>query len=91
MAQKSHFKAVETNTYIKRNTFPQLPFAELENPEYMKTHLGGKLLLGGLWGYLRKPSKTSLSLSRRLFGIEKVGEKSARNKMTDSNFFSFFL
>jgi len=68
MAQKSHFKAVETNTYIKRYTFPQLPFAELENPKFLKTHLGGKLLLGGLWGYLRKPSKffdLSLSLFRK--------------------------
>lgn len=66
MAQKSHFKAVETDTYIKRYTFPQLPFAELENPKYLKTHLGGKLLLGGLWGYLRKPStltNTTFSLS----------------------------
>ncbi|GAA5980919.1 hypothetical protein JCM5350_004765 [Sporobolomyces pararoseus] len=69
MAQKSHFKAVETNTYIKRNTFPQLPFAELENPEYMKTHLGGKLLLGGLWGYLRKPNYTFDSLQAIIWGI----------------------
>lgn len=63
MAQKSHFKAVETDTYIKRYTFPQLPFAELENPKYLKTHLGGKLLLGGLWGYLRKPSTLHFSHS----------------------------
>jgi len=65
MAQKSHFKAVETDTYIKRYTFPQLPFAELENPKYLKTHLGGKLLLGGLWGYLRKPSTLHFLIHRR--------------------------
>ncbi|GAA5952746.1 hypothetical protein JCM3765_002262 [Sporobolomyces pararoseus] len=69
MAQKSHFKAVETNTYIKRYTFPQLPFAELEKPEYLKTHLGGKLLLGGLWGYLRKPNYTFDSIQAIIWGI----------------------
>ncbi|GAA6064279.1 hypothetical protein JCM10212_000981 [Sporobolomyces blumeae] len=58
MAQKSHFKAVETNTYIRRYTFPQFPYAELENPKYLKTHLGGKLLIGGMWGFLRKPNYT---------------------------------
>ncbi|GAA5886489.1 hypothetical protein JCM16303_001428 [Sporobolomyces ruberrimus] len=69
MAQKSHFKAVETNTYIKRYTFPQLPYAELENPKYMKTHLGGKLLLGGLWGFLRKPNYTFDSIQAIIWGI----------------------
>ncbi|GAA5939877.1 delta(24(24(1)))-sterol reductase [Sporobolomyces koalae] len=69
MAQKSHFKAVETNTYIKRYTFPQLPYAELDNPKYLKTHLGGKLLLGGLWGYLRKPNYTFDSIQAIIWGL----------------------
>ncbi|GAA5912614.1 delta(24(24(1)))-sterol reductase [Sporobolomyces salmoneus] len=77
MAQKSHFKAVETNTYIKRYTFPQLPYAELENPKYLKTHLGGKLLLGGLWGYLRKPNYTFDSIQAIIWGISSgAGTKS---------------
>ncbi|GAA5929696.1 hypothetical protein JCM1841_005940 [Sporobolomyces salmonicolor] len=57
MAQKSHFKAVQTNTYIKRYTFPQIPYGELDNPPFLQTKRG-KLLLGGLWGYLRKPNYT---------------------------------
>ena len=57
MGQKSYFKAMETDTYIKRNTFPQIPGVELQNPKVMVTERGSKLLLGGLWGYLRKPSE----------------------------------
>lgn len=59
MAQKSHFKAVKTGTYIKRYTFPQLPWAELENPKTLKTKRG-ELLLDGFWAYLRKPSKSKM-------------------------------
>lgn len=55
MAQKSHFKALKTGTYIKRHTFPQLPFAELDKPKTFKTQ-AGDLLVDGLWAYLRKPS-----------------------------------
>ncbi|BGP43515.1 C-24(28) sterol reductase [Rhodotorula kratochvilovae] len=55
MAQKSHFKALKTGTYIKRHTFPQLPFAELDNPKTFPTQ-AGELLVDGLWAYLRKPN-----------------------------------
>lgn len=58
MAQKSHFKAVKTGTYIKRYTFPQLPWAELEKPKTLKTKRG-ELLLDGFWAYLRKPNYIS--------------------------------
>lgn len=58
MAQKSHFKAVKTGTYIKRYTFPQLPWAELEKPKTLKTKRG-ELLLDGFWAYLRKPSESA--------------------------------
>jgi delta24(24(1))-sterol reductase len=64
MAQKSHFKAVKTGTYIKRNTFPQLPWAELDNPHTFKTKKG-ELLLDGCWKYLRKPSMSRKSLLLR--------------------------
>lgn len=63
MAQKSHFKAVKTGTYIKRYTFPQLPWAELENPETLKTKRG-ELLLDGFWAYLRKPSESAFRSNR---------------------------
>ncbi|GAA5844234.1 hypothetical protein JCM9279_001731 [Rhodotorula babjevae] len=55
MAQKSHFKALKTGTYIKRHTFPQLPFAELDNPKTFKTQ-AGELLVDGCWAFLRKPN-----------------------------------
>jgi hypothetical protein len=55
MAQKSHFKAVKTGTYVKRNLFPQWPNSELQNPKTFKT-ARGELLLDGCWKYLRKPS-----------------------------------
>lgn len=64
MAQKSHFKAVKTGTYIKRYTFPQLPWAELENPKTLKTKRG-ELLLDGFWAYLRKPSESAWPSSNR--------------------------
>ncbi|GAA5942691.1 hypothetical protein JCM10213_005944 [Rhodosporidiobolus nylandii] len=58
MAQKSHFKAVKTNTYIKRHTFPQFPYAELDNPKTFQTKRG-ELLVDGCWAYLRKPNYIS--------------------------------
>ncbi|GAA5871723.1 hypothetical protein JCM8547_008124 [Rhodosporidiobolus lusitaniae] len=58
MAQKSHFKAVRTNTYVKRNAFPQWPYAELDNPKTFKTKRG-ELLVDGCWAYLRKPNYIS--------------------------------
>lgn len=57
MAQKSYFKAQETNTFIKRHTFPQFPGIELENPKVIITERGTKLLVDGLWGVVRKPSE----------------------------------
>ncbi|KAM0788194.1 hypothetical protein ACM66B_001353 [Microbotryomycetes sp. NB124-2] len=58
MGQKSYFKAIETNTFIKRYTFPQIPGVEMENPKYMVTERGSKLLIDGMWAYLRKPNYT---------------------------------
>ncbi|SCZ99184.1 BZ3500_MvSof-1268-A1-R1_Chr3-1g05861 [Microbotryum saponariae] len=58
MGQKSYFKAKQTNTFIKRYTFPQIPGTEIENPKTMKTITGTDLLIDGLWGILRKPNYT---------------------------------
>ncbi|KAK4050112.1 C-24(28) sterol reductase [Microbotryomycetes sp. JL201] len=58
MGQKSYFKAIETNTFIKRYTFPQIPGVEMKNPKYMVTERGSKLLIDGMWAYLRKPNYT---------------------------------
>lgn len=59
MGQKSYFKAKQTNTFIKRYTFPQIPGVEIENPKTMKTITGTDLLIDGLWGVLRKPSEST--------------------------------
>ncbi|KAK4058328.1 C-24(28) sterol reductase [Microbotryomycetes sp. JL221] len=58
MGQKSYFKAIETNTFIKRYTFPQIPGVEMKDPKYMVTERGSKLLIDGMWAYLRKPNYT---------------------------------
>ncbi|SCV74071.1 BQ2448_6503 [Microbotryum intermedium] len=58
MGQKCYFKAKQTNTFIKRYTFPQIPGTEIENPKTMKTITGTDLLIDGLWGILRKPNYT---------------------------------
>ncbi|GJN94350.1 hypothetical protein Rhopal_007424-T1 [Rhodotorula paludigena] len=68
MAQKSHFKALKTGTYIKRYTFPQLPWAELDNPKTFKTK-SGELLIDGCWAYLRKPNYISDWIQALIWGL----------------------
>ncbi|GAA6013064.1 hypothetical protein JCM10207_006157 [Rhodosporidiobolus poonsookiae] len=68
MAQKSHLKAMKTGTYIKRYTFPQLPWAELENPKTFKTKRG-ELLIDGFWAYLRKPNYISDWVQGLIWGL----------------------
>lgn len=55
--QKSWFKAHQTGTFIKRNTFPQIPGTELVDPKVIVTETGSKLLCDGVWGIVRKPSE----------------------------------
>lgn len=57
MGQKSYFKAISTGTFIKRNTFPQIPGTELKDPKVIVTETGSKLLVDGCWGVVRKPSE----------------------------------
>lgn len=53
-AQKSTFRQIIDGTYRKRYTFPQLPWAKLENPKYLKTKSGSLLLIDGWYKYARK-------------------------------------
>jgi len=53
-SQKNKFRMQQTGSFIKRNTFPQLPWGTLENPTYIKTEHGSLLLTGGWWGVARK-------------------------------------
>lgn len=56
MAQKSHFKMqMDGGHHEPRWTFPQLPWNTVNNPKYIQTAQGGKLLIDGWWAYLRKP------------------------------------
>ncbi|KAG9128126.1 C-24(28) sterol reductase [Ceratobasidium sp. 392] len=56
MSQKSRFKMQMQGTYTPRWTFPQLPWGTIENPKYIETAHGNKLLTSGWWGYARKPN-----------------------------------
>lgn len=55
MAQKSAFKMQQQGVYVPRKSFPQLPGAIVENPTYIETKHGNKLLTSGWWAYARKP------------------------------------
>ncbi|KIL69275.1 hypothetical protein M378DRAFT_119215 [Amanita muscaria Koide BX008] len=56
MAQKSHFKMQTQGIYKFRKTFPQLPWNTVENPTYIQTAHGNRLLTSGWWAYSRKPN-----------------------------------
>lgn len=56
MAQKSHFKMQTQGITEFRTTFPQLPWNTVENPTYIQTAHGNRLLTSGWWAYSRKPN-----------------------------------
>ncbi|GAB1518399.1 C-24(28) sterol reductase [Rhizoctonia solani] len=62
MSQKSRFKMQTQGTYNPRWAFPQLPYGTIENPTFIVTAHGNKLLTSGWWAYARKP----VELHRRL-------------------------
>jgi delta24(24(1))-sterol reductase len=53
-AQRNSFRMKELGTYVRRRTFPQLPWGTLRNPRYLRTANGGTLLVDGWWAYARK-------------------------------------
>ncbi|TFK65599.1 ERG4/ERG24 ergosterol biosynthesis protein [Pluteus cervinus] len=56
MAQKSHFKMQTQGITKFRKTFPQLPWNTIQNPTFIQTAHGNRLLMGGWWAYSRKPT-----------------------------------
>ncbi|KZV84349.1 ERG4/ERG24 ergosterol biosynthesis protein [Exidia glandulosa HHB12029] len=56
MSQKSRFRMQMQGTYKIRWTFPQLPWGTIENPKYIQTAHGNRLLIDGWWKYARKPN-----------------------------------
>lgn len=53
-SQKNRFRMGLRGTFIKRKSFPQLPWGTLENPKYLTTECGSLLLIDGWWKYARK-------------------------------------
>ena len=58
-SQKNNFRARQYGTAVSRNTFPQLPWRNLENPQTIPVKNGGDLLCDGWYKYARKPHYTA--------------------------------
>lgn len=61
-SQKNRFRMQLRGTYVKRNTFPQLPWGTLQSPRYLQTKQGDALLIDGWWRYSRKIHYTADTL-----------------------------
>mmetsp|Transcript_7613 Transcript_7613/g.7480 ORF Transcript_7613/g.7480 Transcript_7613/m.7480 type:complete len:234 (-) Transcript_7613:27-728(-) len=68
-AQKNRFRMKLRGTYTPRNTFPQLPWGTLENPKYLDTEAGDKLLIDGWWKYARKIHYTADIIMAFVWGL----------------------
>jgi len=68
-SQKNKFRMQMKGTYVKRYTFPQLPWGVLKNPKFMKTEAGGTLLLDGWWQYARKIHYTADIVMATIWGL----------------------
>lgn len=54
MAQKSAFKLQQQGDFKPRGAFPEVPWSVVENPTYIQTKHGNKLLTSGWWQFARK-------------------------------------
>jgi delta24(24(1))-sterol reductase len=68
-SQRNRFRMKVAGTYVRRRTFPQLPWATLDNPDYLKTSQGSMLLLGGWWRHARKIHYTADLLMALSWGL----------------------
>lgn len=68
-SQKNRFRMQLRGTYVKRNTFPQLPWGTLKNPKYIKTASGSALLIDGWYRYGRKIHYTADSIMALTWGL----------------------
>lgn len=55
MSQKSRFKMQTQGVFEYRKTFPQLPGGTIQNPKFIQTAHGNRLLVDGWWAWSRKP------------------------------------
>ena len=68
-SQRNRFRMQMRGTFVKRLAFPQLPWGTLEDPEYMQTAQGNKLLVDGWWRYARKIHYTADILMALSWGL----------------------
>ena len=68
-SQRNRFRMQLNGTYVKRRAFPQLPWGTLENPRYLDTDAGSRLLVDGWWRYARKPHYTADVLMALSWGL----------------------
>ncbi|KAJ5291233.1 ERG4/ERG24 ergosterol biosynthesis protein [Penicillium angulare] len=52
--QKNSFRMMERGTWVKRNTFPQLPWQEIHNAKTIVSENGDTILADGWYGLARK-------------------------------------
>ena len=68
-SQRNRFRMKLRGTYVPRRSFPQLPWGTLENPRYLQTVHGSKLLIDGWWRYARKIHYTADVLMALSWGL----------------------
>ena len=68
-SQRNRFRMKLNGSYRYRYTFPQLPWGTLENPKYLNTEVGSKLLIDGWWKYARKIHYTVDIVMALLWGL----------------------
>ena len=69
-SQRNRFRMMQRGTYVKRTTFPQLPWGTLHNPTYLKAENGGTLLTDGWWRYARKIHYTMDIIMALTWGLD---------------------
>lgn len=68
-SQKNRFRMEMSGTYIPRQTFPQLPWGTITDPEFIQTKNGSKLLVSGWWGIARKIHYTADLVMALTWGV----------------------
>ena len=68
-SQKNEFRLRRAGVVIDRVAFPQLPWAILKDPQFLKTSNGGTLLVDGWYQYCRKPHYMADILQALCWGL----------------------
>ncbi|PIS02743.1 MAG: delta(24(24(1)))-sterol reductase [Chlamydiae bacterium CG10_big_fil_rev_8_21_14_0_10_42_34] len=68
-SQKNRFRMQLRGTFVKRNTFPQLPWGTLKNPKFIKTAQGDPILVDGWYRYGRKIHYAADTLMALCWGL----------------------